>query len=202
VLTPLKRFDEAMIQIQQAIDLEPGSGIRKLVQVHVLYMARRYEKALALLDEVDPAFLPMEIALERSFNLAGLGRPAEAVAAILQVVPQAARWVDGQDALDQSELTVLGSLAHLRARMGETAMPSRVVEQLERASKRSYVSGCVIGAIHIELRRSDDAIRELTRCVAERDFQSLYLGVDARFDALRDDPRFAALVQSLGLRIP
>ena len=202
VLTPLKRFDEAMIQIQQAIDLEPGSGIRKLVQVHVLYMARRYEKALALLDQVDPGFLPMEIALERSFNLAGLGRPAEAVAAILQVVPQAERWVDGQDALDQSELTVLGSLAHLRARMGETAMPSRVVDQLERASKRSYVSGCVIGAIQIELRQSDAAIRELTRCVAERDFQSLHLGVDARFDALRDDPRFAALVRSLGLRIP
>jgi tetratricopeptide (TPR) repeat protein/predicted Ser/Thr protein kinase len=202
VLTPLKRFDEAMIEIQRAIDLEPTSGIRKLVQVHVLYMARRYEKALALLDEVDPAFLPIEIALERSFNFGGLGKPAEAAAAILAVVPEATRWVDHPEALDQSQLSVLGSLARLRAQLGETAMALRVVDQLERASARSYVSGCVIGAIHIELSRSDAAMREVTRCVAERDFQSLHLGVDARFDALREDPRFSALVQSLGLAIP
>ncbi|HXW07387.1 MAG TPA: protein kinase [Vicinamibacterales bacterium] len=202
VLTPLKRFDEAMIEIQRAIDLEPASEIRKLVQVHVLYMARHYEKALALLDEVAPGFLPVEIALERSFNLAGLGRHAEAAAAILDVVPEAKLWADHPEALDQSQLTVLGSLGRLHAQMGDTTIASRIADQLERAAARSYVSGCVIAAIHIELSRSDAAMRELTRCVAERDFQSLHLGVDARFDAVRDDPRFSALVQSLGLAIP
>ena len=199
VLAPLKRFDEAVIEIQRAIDLEPASGIRKLVQVHVMYLARRYEKALALLDQVDPGFLPIEIALERSFNLAGLNRPAEAVAAIQKVVPEAAGWLKNSEALDQGQLSVFGSLGRLRAQAGETAMASRVLDQLERASAKSYVPGCITAALHIELGRLDAALREVTRCVTERDFQSLHLGVDVRFDALRHEPRFLAVLQSLGL---
>ena len=202
VLTPLKRFDEAMIEIQRAIDLEPGSGIRKLVQAHVLNMGRRYEQALALLDRVDPTFLPTEIALERSYSLAGLGRPAEGAAAILAEVPDAAgRWTVNADALDQSQLTLLGTFAALRAQSGDTATADRIVEQLQRTSARSYVPGCVIAVANIALGRADAAVFELTRCVAERDFQSLYLGVDSRFDPLRDDARFVRLVESLGLRI-
>jgi eukaryotic-like serine/threonine-protein kinase len=196
VLTPLKRFDEAMIEIQRAIDLDPASAIRKLVQVHVLYLARRYDRALALLDRVDPKFLPVQIVLERTVNLAALGRPAEAADAILATVPDAKRWMAEPERQEQGQLTVLGSLALLRARMGDTAAAIRLLQPIERAAARTYVSGCSVAAVYIALERFDAAIREVTRCIEERDFQSLHLGVDARFDRLRDDRRFMALVRN------
>jgi serine/threonine-protein kinase len=202
VLTPLKRFDEAMIEMQRAIELDPESSIRKLVQVHVLYTAHRYESALAALARVDPMFLPEEIAQERALNLEAMGRPADAAAAILAAVPDAATsWIDRPESLDESRLGVLGLLARAWASTGRAAMAERVLGQLERSSSQSYISGCTIAGIQAALHRDDAAMRQLRRCVAERDFQSLYIDVDARFDDLRHDAGFVDLVDAAGLRI-
>jgi TolB-like protein len=191
VLTPLKRFDEATIEIQRAIDLAPGSSILRLVQINNLYMARRYDAALELLGKADPGFLPAEVGLERALNLIASGRPAEAIEAIQAAVPDiSVKWLRQGAGLDQTQLTLLATLAYARAQAGQTAEVDRLEEYLDRQATQTYVSQCDLAFIDISRRRTDGAIRRIERCVADRAFESLFLQVDPRYDPIRLNPRF------------
>ncbi len=49
---------------------------------------------------------------------------------------------------------------------------------------------------------NDDAIRELQKMVDSRDAGSLDLSINTMFDRLHQDPRFVALLQRVGLKLP
>ena len=207
VLTPLKRFDEATIEIQRALDLTPGSGILRLVQISILYMARRYDAALELLGKADPGFLPVEVGLEKALNLTATGRPADAIQAIQSAAPDISeKWLRQGAGLDQTQLTLLATLAYARAQAGQTLEVNREVDRLEeyldRQATQTYVSQCDLSFIEISRKRTDGAIRRIDRCVADRDFESLFLQVDPRYDPIRLDPRFPGPGPSPDRRTP
>ena len=50
---------------------------------------------------------------------------------------------------------------------------------------------------YAKLGDKDAAFEALDKSLANREWQMMYLGVDPRFDALRDDPRFADLIRQV-----
>ena len=52
-----------------------------------------------------------------------------------------------------------------------------------------------------ELQQMDEAFRYLTLAVEEHDDQISFMAVDHRFDTLRGDPRFIALLRRVGLPV-
>jgi serine/threonine protein kinase/tetratricopeptide (TPR) repeat protein len=202
VLTPLKRFDEATIEIQRARDIAPSSGILRLVQLNVLYLARRYDAALELIQRADPGFLPAEFSLEKALDLTAIGKPLDAIAAIQTAVPDISeKWLRNGAGLDQTQLTLLGALAYARSQAGQSAEADRLEEFLDQQSRQTYVSQCGLALIDVSRKRRDSAFRRIAQCVEDRDFESLFLQVEPRYDPIRSDPRFLGLDPSPDMRL-
>ena len=62
-----------------------------------------------------------------------------------------------------------------------------------------YVSPYYVAEIYTGLGDKDAAIEWLGKALDERSTWVVFLGVDPRFDPLRSDPRFAALLKRLNL---
>lgn len=74
----------------------------------------------------------------------------------------------------------------------------KTLAELLKISKR-YVSPAAITAIHAALGDKDEAFAWLEEADRVRDGILARLKVDARFDSLRSDPRFADLMRRVGL---
>jgi hypothetical protein len=72
-------------------------------------------------------------------------------------------------------------------------------QRLERA-KREYVSPADIALFYARLGERDEAFAWLERAMQEHSILFNYLASDARFDNLRADPRFPALLGRVGLQ--
>ncbi|MCM3871315.1 MAG: tetratricopeptide repeat protein [Pyrinomonadaceae bacterium] len=94
---------------------------------------------------------------------------------------------------------ILASLSHAYAVAGNRGEALRLLAELQEQSKRKYVSpyGMAIG--YTGLREPGQAFEWLEKAFAERAGWLALLNVEPRFDSLRTDPRFANLVQRIGL---
>ena len=57
-----------------------------------------------------------------------------------------------------------------------------------------------VGLIHLALGERDEALAELERAFELHAYRMSEIGVDRRWDPLRDDPRFRALLRRTNLR--
>ena len=73
------------------------------------------------------------------------------------------------------------------------------IEKLQEISRKRYASAYGIALVHMGLGEKDQALRWLEKAYQERSYWLVHLNVDPRFDGLRSDPRFADLVQRIGL---
>ena len=89
-------------------------------------------------------------------------------------------------------------LAYGLAAAGQEAEARRVLEEL--GSEENYVRAEFLAAAYGLLGDRDEAFRQLDRALAERSAGMIYLHLDPLYDSLRDDPRLAALVETIGLR--
>ena len=94
---------------------------------------------------------------------------------------------------------MVASLSHAYAVAGKRGEAVKLLAELQEQSKREYVSpyGMAIG--YIGLREKGQAFEWLEKAFAERAGWLVLLKVEPRFDSLRADPRFADLVQRIGL---
>ena len=179
-LVSMKRFDEAVSEMQAAQAIDPLSPRANADTGWVYYRARRYPEAIHQMErtlELEPRFLPARHCLERA--LAHEGRLAEA----LDHARESARQ-EGMSAEELADLP-LDPAAALR-RIGEW--------RLGRLR-----SPYALAAQHAELGDRDRAFAELERAFAGRDPSLVAVNVDPAFDKVRSDPRFRELVDRLGL---
>src|SRR5262249_2269244 len=73
-----------------------------------------------------------------------------------------------------------------------------VLRELGGLRRVRYVSSADIARVHVGLSDRDAAFRWLDKAYAERSDAFVSLMVDPRLDALRSDPRFAALARRAG----
>lgn len=93
----------------------------------------------------------------------------------------------------------VAALAHALAVAGRATEAQDLVDELERRACSTYVSAYDIAAIHVGLSDHDAAFAALERAVAERASFLIHIEWDPRFDPLRHDPRFDALLRHMGL---
>jgi hypothetical protein len=94
---------------------------------------------------------------------------------------------------------VLAALAHVCACAGESSEAAGILGELENLSQRRYVSAYWLGLVQAGLGDRPRALQLLDRAYAERDVWLTWLGVDPRFDVLREEPRFQELLRGIGL---
>lgn len=115
------------------------------------------------------------------------GQHREAVAALQRAV----EYSNG-DSLS------LAGLGHAYAVTGNQTEARRILKELIARSRQAYVSPVLIALIHVGLGRKHDAVAWLEQGLQMHDSRMSWTNVEPRFDPLRTDPRFRALLRRMG----
>ncbi len=191
-LAALGRHDEAIRVMQRARELAPLEPIIAADLGWVYYLARRPDEAIAQLTgtiEREPDFFPAHWFLGLAY--AQKGSLDKAIAAAETAVK-----------LSGGSSRIIADLAALLARSGNRALAERLLEQLrQRAEQGGYLSPYELALVNIGLGRNDRAFELLDQAVRDRRWELVNLRVDPMLDPLRNDRRFASLVQRMGLPV-
>jgi serine/threonine protein kinase/tetratricopeptide (TPR) repeat protein len=182
------RFDEALVEAQQAEALDPLSPGPHIEQGITLYLARRYDEAITrfrrLLD-VNPKFAYTH------FFLALVHVQKREYERALTALDKVGR---GQRPHDVETLR-----AYVNAVTGRIAEARKGLETLKGLSPNSRVSSWHLAMIHLALGERDRALDLLEQASRDRAWELRLLPVEPLFDPLRSDPRFGALVEKVRL---
>lgn len=185
----MRRDQQAVAEIGRALELDPLSLIIATNSGWIDYFARRWDQAVEQYTEVlalDADFPPAM--WKKAQVLGALGRYDEAIAISLQGTERFG-WNPHQ-------------LGQLLAKAGREVEARSLVDKLLQTARSEYVSPSEIAAVYVALDDHDQAIEWLERGFEERDGAMIFLGVEPRFDSLRQDERFQALLARLRLQSP
>jgi TolB-like protein len=74
------------------------------------------------------------------------------------------------------------------------------ISDLEKTSKKQYVSLTFIAQLHAELGEREETIALLNQALSKHDPRLAFIQADPAFDFLHNDPRYISLVKKLGIR--
>jgi len=188
-LTAMGRVDEAIDEVRAARDLEPLSVLMNADLGMALYAGRRYDEAIAQERstlELDPDARIAKWMLALSEERKGRYEEAET-------------WL--RDALERApdDPNLLSSLAHTLALADRTAQAREIADSLIAVSYQPDFPSYTVAVALIGLEDYDEAFTWLNRMVDERSGWVRYMRVDPRLGPVRADPRFAELLQRVGL---
>jgi tetratricopeptide (TPR) repeat protein len=190
VLSDMHRHTEALAELDRAAELDPTSPMVSDQRGWVLYMARRYDEAIAQVRktlELEPRFAHAHCWLGKAYLQKGMSR--EGLAELQEVVS-----LPGGD----SGL-FLPWLGYAYARSGKRTEAIRVIEVLKTRAQESFSSPSEIAAVYCGLGEKDQALAWLERAYEERDPFLPDVMVEPAFDPLRPDPRFQGLEHRMRL---
>ena len=179
------RIPEGLAQVQRELELDPVSSRAFLDAGFANYYARRYDDALAGIQRsaaLEPN--PPVLLFPSGVIYAELGRYREAIAQFQQLGDQP---------------HALGHMGNAYARMGQSAEARALIAKLEEHVQKTGIGRYEIAIVYAGLDDKDDAFAWLDKAFDAHDKGLTYLKVDPCLDPLRSDPRFADLLQRVGL---
>jgi serine/threonine-protein kinase len=187
-LMPLRRLDEALLEIGRAQELDPVSASITRDTGLVYFCRQEYDRAASQALQtlaLDPTFYEgywmLGLACEQRDQF------AEACAAFEKGV-----------VLSRSP-RLIGALGHSYALWGRRDQALRYVGELAALAERRYVSAFDTALIYMGLRDKDRAFQWLDKALAQRCYEMVWLKADPRWEVLRADPRFSSLLNAIGL---
>ncbi len=178
-LMAVGRFDDAVVEMRHAKELDPLSLIIATQTGYPFYHARDYDQAIEAYQEallLDPNFPPAHNDLGEAYVNKGMFD--EGIAEIqraLSLFPDPA---------------YLSSLGYAYAVSGRNQEALSVLDDLRERAEHEYFSPGLFVSVYAALGESDQALEWLERAYAERWFGLFFLKVESKYDALRSDPRF------------
>jgi tetratricopeptide (TPR) repeat protein len=188
-LSAMGRFPEALEEARKAQQIDPLS-----LSINTTLAGRyrdlgEYEQAIDLNQrtlEMDSNFVPAHIGLGATYEDEGIWS---------QAIVEYQKAVD----LSQNNPAAVAALGSAYGYSGNQAGARKVVTSLQEASNRHYVSAFDMATVFAGIGDQDGAFRWLDKAYSERESQMAFLKVTRRLDPLRSDPRFAELLQRMGL---
>jgi len=177
------RFDEAIAEAKRALELDPLSLILNENVGDAYQLARRYDEAEAQLRktlELDPNFLVARGTLARVYEAKGMYKEAL------------------EQNLAGARPEVVAKVMKLYGEAGiQGVWRARLAEMLKDGEDASPMS---ISQLYVKLGDKDKAFEWLNKAVDRRGVGFTYLVADARFDNIRSDPRYIALLERANLK--
>jgi TolB-like protein/Tfp pilus assembly protein PilF len=188
-LSSLGRIEEALAVAKCALDLDPASPAVSHSLAVQLYLARQFDQA------IDQAHNTLEMDGNFAIAYALLGE----VYVSKGMYREGLLALEKYSALSRSSATSLALLGYSQARLGERSQALRMIEELKAASKQSFVPALFVALVYAGLEDKDQAFTWLEKAYEERFNRLSYLKVEALWDPLRSDPRFADLLRRVGI---
>ncbi len=190
-LSAVGNHDEALVEAQLTLTMDPLSLVAILNVGWALFRARRYQDAVAQCRRalgIDPSFL-------RASELLGLA--CALTGASDEAVAEARRAMAARENSPRS-LAVCGCIFALTGHREEAR---QTVEELRGLGRQRYVPSLSLAFVSAALGKRDVAMAWLQRAFDEQDSLLVWLRVEPRLDNLRSDPRFKELEERVGLRL-
>lgn len=184
------RLEEGISEARRARELDPLSLPVNNALAGRLLAAGRYDLALEQVQKtllLDPHFAPARQTLGWAYL--HKGRREEAIQEF-----QKALQLSGTEDTD-----LMLDLGFAYATAGKRGEAKRILDTLKSLRERGIVPSSSIAILYGALGDSNEAFVWLEKAYEERDPQLTYLNAGRRFEPLRQDPRFRALVQRVGL---
>jgi DNA-binding winged helix-turn-helix (wHTH) protein/tetratricopeptide (TPR) repeat protein len=188
-LAIMKRFDEALDCAERARHSDPVSLPTQMNLGIVLYLANRFDDAVAAFDETlerNPDFGPARVMLGRVYVAKKM--PERAVSELEHAQRLMGRRPD-----------VLTPYAFALARAGRTREARQMLDGLRDIAKPKDPAPFRMAMVHIALGEHKRAFEWLDKAFEARDWQMGLLNVEPALDDLRSNRRFDALVERVGL---
>jgi tetratricopeptide (TPR) repeat protein len=189
LLESMGRLEEGLVQIKQALELDPLSLIINVNLGDQLYLRREYDKAIKQYLktlELDQNFA------EARLRLAGchrqMGMLEEAIAEF-----QRARTLFGNSPYG------LGEIGNAYALADKKYEAKDILKNLEGLMKEGYSVYSDVAFIHFGLGDRDKAFEYLEMAYKEKEAGMDWLIIDPCWDNLRPDPRYKSLIKRMNL---
>jgi TolB-like protein/cytochrome c-type biogenesis protein CcmH/NrfG len=215
-------FDAADRAFQKAVALDPNNAWAHSMYGHALSQSGRHEKARKIMDHaclLEP-LSPLHQAMASQVAFQGRDMVRAAERARRAIVIDSEFWVghmmSGQayEHLGEADLALdaLGTAARLSggnskpvslrayvlARTGQPDVAREVLSMLEEVARTRYVPPYAMALIAAGLQDDEATFDWLERAYAARDVHLVFLPVDPKWDRLRADVRFRALIERCG----
>jgi serine/threonine-protein kinase len=92
-------------------------------------------------------------------------------------------------------------LGYALAKAGKEAKARAFLKDLLKLSAERYVSPYAVALVYNSLGQRDEAFAWLERAYAQRSPDMVFLKVEPKWNALRDDPRFKNLLRRMNLPV-
>lgn len=188
-LESMGRDEEALVEARRAQTLDPLALVIGANLGTMLGSASRLQESMEQchkLLEMDTTFWPAHWTLARTY-------------ASLRRHDEAAREFEAAANLSGRIPYMLGELGEFYVLAGQPSKAVDLLAELEDRSQREYVPSFYRAVIHAALGERDRAFARLDEALAERSASLVFLRIKRNFETLRSDPRFAELLQKVGL---
>jgi DNA-binding winged helix-turn-helix (wHTH) protein/Tfp pilus assembly protein PilF len=183
------RFEEALVQIERARDIDPLAVIVHANIGFLLYRAGRLDDAVAKLRHT--------VAMEPTFVMTRyrLGLALEELAQYDEAIEQF-------EAMRPSADDPLGwtAIARTRALMGQTDEARRILADVQAIARTNYVPAATCASIYVALGELERAMEHLELAVEERAIIAMWLPWERHWCPLHSHPRFPRLLELTGLK--
>jgi non-specific serine/threonine protein kinase len=187
-LTAMGRFEEAVVELERALDLDPLSSPISANLASAYCFVRQYDRAVEQIRktvELDPSFIAAQALLAVLLSRAGYFDDAVAEAQKCFSLPG-------------SELRAKTTLGVVLAIAGRTEEAMRIAEELENQPKlRKLTSG--LPHIYGVLGDRDRALMWLEEAYQARVSNLVFICRAPELESLHGDPRFEELLRRIGL---
>ena len=191
-LSHMGRHAEAKSAIRRARQLDPMQASHHALSGQVAFNAREFSEAVRFARHatvLDPEFWIGYMQLAQAYERLGQTDLA------LETFNTAARCCGGNS-------KILSCRGYLLARVGRTEAARGVLSTLQEVAQERYVPPYAFALVYAGFGEMNEAFAWLDRAYEARDVHLVFLPVDAKWDAVRDDLRFQELIKRCGFATP
>jgi len=188
LLSVTGRHQEAITEGTRAQEFDPLSLLINTLHGSFLYYARRDDEASARLQktiELDPNFWLARVVLGKVYISKGK-------------YPEAITEFSKATELSGGNSEPLSMAGCTWAMAGDPAKARAVLKELKSLSSQRYVPAPSVALLCSMLEERNEAFAWLEKAYQDRDMRLCRLKVDSRWDAMRSEPRFVAILERIG----
>jgi tetratricopeptide (TPR) repeat protein len=191
-LYPLGRVEQALAEMQRAVELDPLDPFYNTLVGYLLCVTRQYKPAGAQLQhavDLDPTFFFSHWFLSVFYTQ---------TERLEEAIPQAekANELSGGNAL------TMGALGRLYGQVGRTAEAQQILEELTARQRSGYVPASALVWAHAGVGEMEKSREWIARGIDERDpLLVTALKSAPTYDRLRSHPTFQALLRKMNLEL-
>lgn len=185
------RFDDALREVHKAQELDPLNLAEQESPAQVLYWSRKFDECIAQSRktlELDPNFFYAHMFMGDC--LEQLKRHDEAISELqetLRITPH--------------NTAVMARLGYVLGTVGRKHEALALLKEMQQTRQSEYTSAGLQAWVYAGIGDREHTLESLERDENQRGTTTLFLKDDAKYDFVRSDPRFIALLKKTHLDV-